>query len=165
MTSYPEASSTIALSRLRSLDGRDFGPLGRLGRWTAGHVRTVALAWVAVAVLLGAFAPRRPTGAESGRVRTIRGASDDPRRLDRGPGRSHSPTDSLRVLRRRPRRPTRLRARQGHRVREDPASQRNPTPRSDPRVDARGRAGVRTTFARGVVLLDNRGKGQRESPT
>ena len=36
----------------------EVGPLGRLGRWTAGHLRAVALAWAAVAVVLGAFAPR-----------------------------------------------------------------------------------------------------------
>jgi putative drug exporter of the RND superfamily len=34
------------------------GPIGRLGRWTAGHARLVALAWVIVAVVLGALAPR-----------------------------------------------------------------------------------------------------------
>jgi RND superfamily putative drug exporter len=34
------------------------GPLGRLGGWTAGHVRTVALAWLIVAVGLGALAPK-----------------------------------------------------------------------------------------------------------
>lgn len=34
------------------------GPLGRLGRWTADHVRAVALAWVVVAIVLGAFAPQ-----------------------------------------------------------------------------------------------------------
>jgi RND superfamily putative drug exporter len=34
------------------------GPLGRLGRWTATHVQAVALAWIAVAVGLGVFAPR-----------------------------------------------------------------------------------------------------------
>ncbi|MDH5333563.1 MAG: MMPL family transporter, partial [Thermoleophilia bacterium] len=33
------------------------GPIGRLGRWTAGHVRLVAVAWVAIAVGLGALAP------------------------------------------------------------------------------------------------------------
>ena len=33
------------------------GPLGRLGRWTADHVRTVAIAWAVVAVALGIFAP------------------------------------------------------------------------------------------------------------
>ena len=34
------------------------GPLGRLGAWTASHVRVVVLAWVAIAVGLGIFAPR-----------------------------------------------------------------------------------------------------------
>jgi RND superfamily putative drug exporter len=33
------------------------GPLGRLGRWTADHVRAVALAWLAIAIGLGALAP------------------------------------------------------------------------------------------------------------
>ena len=33
------------------------GPIGRLGRWTADHVRLVVVAWVAIAVGLGAFAP------------------------------------------------------------------------------------------------------------
>jgi RND superfamily putative drug exporter len=33
------------------------GPIGRLGYWTSGHVRLVVLAWVAIAVGLGAFAP------------------------------------------------------------------------------------------------------------
>ena len=72
MSAYPEASSTITLQRSRSLDGVEFGPLGRLGRWAAGHVRAVALAWVAVAVLLGAFAPRAEkalSGASEGVTR------------------------------------------------------------------------------------------------
>jgi RND superfamily putative drug exporter len=34
------------------------GPLGRLGGWTADHVRTVAAVWVVVAVAFGAFAPK-----------------------------------------------------------------------------------------------------------
>jgi len=34
------------------------GPIGRVGRWTADHVRTVVVAWVVIAVGLGAFAPR-----------------------------------------------------------------------------------------------------------
>jgi RND superfamily putative drug exporter len=33
------------------------GPIGRLGRWTADHVRLVVIAWVAIALGLGAFAP------------------------------------------------------------------------------------------------------------
>jgi RND superfamily putative drug exporter len=40
------------------LAASEVGPLGRLGGWTADHVRTVALAWVAAAIVLGAFAPR-----------------------------------------------------------------------------------------------------------
>jgi RND superfamily putative drug exporter len=34
------------------------GPLGRLGTWTAHHVRTVLVAWAVIAVGLGVFAPR-----------------------------------------------------------------------------------------------------------
>lgn len=34
------------------------GPIGRLGRWTADHVRLVALTWAVIAVGLGVFAPR-----------------------------------------------------------------------------------------------------------
>ena len=33
------------------------GPLGRLGRWAADHLRLVALAWGVVAVVLAIFAP------------------------------------------------------------------------------------------------------------
>jgi putative drug exporter of the RND superfamily len=33
------------------------GPLGRLGAWTADHVRIVVLAWIAIAIGLGMFAP------------------------------------------------------------------------------------------------------------
>ncbi|HVP02799.1 MAG TPA: MMPL family transporter [Solirubrobacteraceae bacterium] len=38
-----------------------FGPIGRLGRWTATHFRAVAIAWGLVAVVLGVFAPRVET--------------------------------------------------------------------------------------------------------
>ena len=38
-----------------------YGPVGRLGRFTAGHVREVAIAWALVAVALGFFAPRVET--------------------------------------------------------------------------------------------------------
>ena len=34
------------------------GPLGRLGRWTADHVRLVVVAWAVLALGLGALAPR-----------------------------------------------------------------------------------------------------------
>ena len=37
------------------------GPVGRLGRYTATHFRTVAIAWALVAVVLGVFAPRVET--------------------------------------------------------------------------------------------------------
>jgi putative drug exporter of the RND superfamily len=57
------------------------GPLGRLGRWTADHVRAVAIAWAIVAVALGVFAPKVETalsgagwqanGSESVQARTL----------------------------------------------------------------------------------------------
>ncbi|MGH2835455.1 MAG: MMPL family transporter [Solirubrobacteraceae bacterium] len=34
------------------------GPLGRLGRWTAGHFRAVLTIWLLLALVLGFFAPR-----------------------------------------------------------------------------------------------------------
>src|SRR5690606_11793703 len=34
------------------------GPLGRLGRWSARHLRPVALVWAVVVIVLGAFAPQ-----------------------------------------------------------------------------------------------------------
>ncbi len=37
------------------------GPMGRLGRSAATHVRVVVLAWIAVALVFGAFAPRVET--------------------------------------------------------------------------------------------------------
>ena len=57
------------------------GPLGRLGGWTADHVRGVSIAWVIVAVALAAFAPKVETalsgagwqanGSESVQARTL----------------------------------------------------------------------------------------------
>ncbi len=38
-----------------------YGPVGRLGRWTASHFRVVAVVWVVVAVGLGVLAPRVET--------------------------------------------------------------------------------------------------------
>ena len=35
-----------------------YGPIGRLGRWTATNFKTVAVIWVVVAIGLGVFAPR-----------------------------------------------------------------------------------------------------------
>src|SRR4051812_26424849 len=37
------------------------GPIGRLGRYTATHVRTVVAVWAVVAIALGFFAPRVET--------------------------------------------------------------------------------------------------------
>ncbi|MGZ8708039.1 MAG: MMPL family transporter [Gaiellaceae bacterium] len=57
------------------------GPLGRLGRWAADHVRAIAIVWAIVAVALGAFAPKVETalsgagwqanGSESVQARTL----------------------------------------------------------------------------------------------
>jgi putative drug exporter of the RND superfamily len=41
--------------------GRTLGPIGRLGRFSAGHRRGVFLAWIAIAVGMGALAPRVET--------------------------------------------------------------------------------------------------------
>ena len=34
------------------------GPIGRLGRWTADHIRVVAIAWACIAVAFGVSAPK-----------------------------------------------------------------------------------------------------------
>ncbi len=57
------------------------GPIGRLGRWAADHVRAVALTWAIVAVALGVFAPKvesalsgagwQANGSESVEARTL----------------------------------------------------------------------------------------------
>ncbi len=59
----------------------EVGPLGRLGAWTADHVRAVSIAWLVVAVVLAAFAPKVETalsgagwqanGSESVQARTL----------------------------------------------------------------------------------------------
>jgi putative drug exporter of the RND superfamily len=59
----------------------EIGPIGRLGRLAATHVRAVVLAWVGIAVVLGALAPRVETalsgagwqanGSQSVAVRSI----------------------------------------------------------------------------------------------
>jgi RND superfamily putative drug exporter len=41
--------------------GAGHGPLGRLGRWAGTHLRLVLVAWAAVALGLGLFAPRAET--------------------------------------------------------------------------------------------------------
>jgi putative drug exporter of the RND superfamily len=57
------------------------GPVGRLGGWTAEHVRAVSIAWAVVAIALAAFAPKVETalsgagwqanGSESVQARTL----------------------------------------------------------------------------------------------
>jgi RND superfamily putative drug exporter len=37
------------------------GPIGRLGRWAADHVRAVSIAWVVIALALAVFAPKVET--------------------------------------------------------------------------------------------------------
>jgi RND superfamily putative drug exporter len=37
------------------------GPVGRLGRWSADHIRLVSLSWLAIAIVLGVFAPKVET--------------------------------------------------------------------------------------------------------
>ena len=59
------------------------GPVGRLGRFAAEHVRAITVAWVIVAVALAAFAPKVETalsgagwqadGSESVRARALIG--------------------------------------------------------------------------------------------
>ncbi len=58
-----------------------YGPLGRLGRYTATHFRLVLVVWAVIAVSLGAFAPRvekalagagwEATGSQSVAARTL----------------------------------------------------------------------------------------------
>jgi RND superfamily putative drug exporter len=38
-----------------------YGPIGRLGRYTATHFRTVAIGWLVLAIGLGFFAPKVET--------------------------------------------------------------------------------------------------------
>ena len=57
------------------------GPIGRLGQWTADHIRVVVLTWVAIAIVFGAFAPKaekalsgagwEASGSESTVVRSV----------------------------------------------------------------------------------------------
>jgi putative drug exporter of the RND superfamily len=57
------------------------GPIGRLGRWAADHVRAIAIAWAILAVGLGLFAPKvesalsgagwQANGSESVQARTL----------------------------------------------------------------------------------------------
>src|SRR4051812_11281699 len=42
-------------------DPRTLGPVGRLGRYAATHVRAVVIGWAVAAVVLAAFAPKVET--------------------------------------------------------------------------------------------------------
>jgi RND superfamily putative drug exporter len=63
------------------MNATSVGTIGKLGRWTAGHFRIVAAAWVLVAVGLGVLAPRaekalsgagwQATGSESVHARQL----------------------------------------------------------------------------------------------
>ncbi|MGX9297535.1 MMPL family transporter [Tsukamurella paurometabola] len=52
----PSTTDTTPPGAAATSTGRP-GPLGRLGVWVAGHGRIVAIAWIAVVVSLGIFAP------------------------------------------------------------------------------------------------------------
>jgi len=72
----PAAPARLAASTLAAV-----GPIGRLGRYTATHVRAVMVGWALVAVTLGFFAPRVETalsgagweasGSQSAQVRKL----------------------------------------------------------------------------------------------
>jgi RND superfamily putative drug exporter len=56
VSATPSTVAPVAVDEVD--DAASYGPLGRLGRWTAGHFRFVLVAWLIVAVGLGIFAPR-----------------------------------------------------------------------------------------------------------
>jgi RND superfamily putative drug exporter len=55
------STATTAPRTAAGPSGTHYGPLGRLGVWTATHFRVVLVLWGLVAVTLGAFAPRVET--------------------------------------------------------------------------------------------------------
>jgi putative drug exporter of the RND superfamily len=55
----PVAEATVAVPL--PAQHPEVGPIGRLGRWAADHVRAVSIAWAVVAVALAVFAPRVET--------------------------------------------------------------------------------------------------------
>src|SRR5215212_4940148 len=76
----------ISSPHTRPSDGRrpgarPLGPLGRLGRWTATHRRTVMLAWAVVAVCLGVLAPRAEQALSGGGWQADGSESVEARRL------------------------------------------------------------------------------------
>jgi RND superfamily putative drug exporter len=56
----------MTASQISTTDAPRLGAVGRLGRWTAGHFRIVAVAWVVVAIGLGVVAPRVETALSGG---------------------------------------------------------------------------------------------------
>jgi len=81
VSAQSEMSPRLEASAAPQGKGRPFGPLGRLGRWTATHKRFVGLGWLVIIVVLGAFAPKVETalsgagwqadGSESVQVREL----------------------------------------------------------------------------------------------
>jgi len=79
--SIVEAPVPPAVAEQPAPTGPVVGPVGRLGRWAADHLRAVALAWAAVAVVLAFFAPSvehvlsgagwQANGSESVEARTL----------------------------------------------------------------------------------------------
>jgi len=58
----------VALAEVRSVPSASqpehpeaVGPVGRLGRWAADHIRLVSIGWAVVALTLGVFAPKAET--------------------------------------------------------------------------------------------------------
>ena len=87
ITTRPAGRSTLQ-KRLRDPEHREtptrrppLGPIGRLGRWAASHRRTVVLAWVGVALCLGAFAPRAEHALSGGGWQADGSQSVEARRL------------------------------------------------------------------------------------
>jgi len=55
------APASAAPSKLTAEHHTAVGPIGRLGRYTATHFRTVLIGWAVVAIVLGFFAPKVET--------------------------------------------------------------------------------------------------------
>jgi putative drug exporter of the RND superfamily len=76
----PVAEATVAVP-LPAEHPEAVGPIGRLGRWAADHIRAVSIAWAVVALALAVFAPKVETalsgagwqanGSESVTARTL----------------------------------------------------------------------------------------------
>jgi putative drug exporter of the RND superfamily len=57
-TAAPSLAPHVRPSGAPQLPGVRVGPIGRLGRYTATHMRQVAIGWLLVALVLGFFAPK-----------------------------------------------------------------------------------------------------------